>query len=317
MNLDYIDITKFLHKDTLCTEYLQKNAVYKEAVQYHLQGCKNIEVWEYPATNQIRIKGSIPYFVNGHNYFSTMNDWKEGLDYIAGCLNQNIYTCNVNKFEFGTIQEIPFIEADFLHNHIKLQGMTVKPYYQGNVLTGKVFENSNLITKLYDVSRNIKNKLDYSIRNELSRAYGWDKEKHYIKVENHYKKPETLFKQQNLILSELLSDEHLKKLQIDLINTYKSIMKTGCIHIPATKSDINSGTIPLMVLKELENIFDINTEELIKQKIKSIPDEIFNKNDRKARVKQIKDNLKKIISTEKSSYDITELLNIKLNAENI
>lgn len=317
MNLDYINITKSLCKDTFCKDYLQKNAVYNEAVQYYLKGCRNIEVWHNVNLNQMNIKGSIPYFINGHNYFSSMNDWKEGLDYIANCLNQNIYTSNVNKFEYGTIQEIPFDEKDFLHNHIKVKGMKTKPYYQGNVITGKQFENNNLKIKLYDVSRNIKNKLDYSIRKDLSSFYGWDKEKHYIKVENHYKKPEMIFKQQKIILSELLTEEWLRLLQIDLINTYNSIMKTGSIHIPATKSDINAGTIPLMVLKELESIFEINAEELIKQKIKSIPEEIFTKNDRKARIKQINENLKKISSKEKSSYDITDLLNLKLNEKNI
>lgn len=221
-----------------------------------------------------------------------------------------------SKFEYGTIQEIPFIEADFLHNHYRIKGMTAKAYYQGNVLTGREFENKDLKVKLYDVSRNIKNKLDYAIRKDLSNTYGWDKEKHYIKIENHYKKPEALFSQ-NLILSELLAEEQLRKLQIDLISTYKNIMKTGSIHFPNDKGDINSSTIPLMVLKELERIYDINTEELIKQIIKCIPEEILTNDDRKYRRSQIKNNLKKIISTEKSSYDITELLNLKLNAENI
>ena len=48
-----------------------------------------------------------------------------------------------------------------------------------------------------------------------------------------------------------------------------------------------------MVLKEIERISDINARELINQKIKSIPENILNKNDRKARTRQIKENLKK------------------------
>jgi hypothetical protein len=311
MNLDYIEITKFLNKDKLCFDYLQKNAIYEGAERYYFDRCNKIEVWYMEASNQIRIKGSIPYFINGHNFYSSQKDWLEGLDYIQGCMKVNIFTGQVNCFEFGTIQEIPFPETDFLKNHIKAKGMYEKAYHKGNVITGKEFDSSMLKIKLYDVQRNIKNKLDKAIQEDLKKFHSWDKGKHYIKVENHYKKPEAYFKS-NIFLNELLSSSFQHNLKNELITSYMTIMKTGNTILPSHKADINAGTIPLLILKELESVYNFNTEDLIKDKLKTIPEDVFSPADRKARLRIIRDNLKKISLQDQSKYDIKELLQAKI-----
>lgn len=311
MNLDYIEITKFLNKDKLCFDYLQKNAIYEGAEKYYFNRCNKIEVWYWEASNQVRIKGSIPYFINGHNFFSSVHDWIEGLEYIQECMKINIFTGLVNCFEYGTIQEIPFSESDFLRNHIKVPGMQTKPYLKGNVLTGKEFDSSIMKIKLYDVQRNIKNKLEKAIKEYLSKVYGWDKEKHYIKVENHYKKPEAYFRS-SIYLNELFSSSFQHNLKNELITSYMKIMKTGNAVLPSHKADINAGTIPLLILKELESVYNFNTEELIKDKLKTIPEDVFSPADRKARLRIIRDNLKKISLQDQSKYDIKELLQAKI-----
>lgn len=312
MNLDYIDISKFLEdKDKLCQDYLQRNAIYDGAEMYYFNGCKKIEVWMRQATNQVSIRGSIPYFINGHNFYASHQDWLEGLDYIQGCLKLNIYSGLVNSFEFGTIQEIPFPESDFLSHHIKVKGMEARAYHKGQVLTGREFVSPTLKIKLYDVQRNIKTKLDKPIREDLRKYYGWDSGKHYIKLENHYKKPEAHFGG-TVQLSELLSASSQHELKIELINSYHSILKTGTTIIPKSKGDINGSTIPLMILKELEELYGFSTEELIKGKLKEIPEDVFTKDDRKARLRTIRDNLKKISQQGESSYDIEELLQAKM-----
>ncbi len=315
MNLDYIDITKFLdNKDKLCSDYLQKEASYKGGAEmYYFNGCEKIEVWFRQATNQVSIKGSIPYFINGHNFYASHQDWMEGLEYMQGCLKVNIFSGLVNRFEFGTIQEIPFKEADFLMHHVQVKGMQVKAYHKGRILTGREFESPSLKIKLYDVSRNIRNKLAKPIRTDLSRDYGWDEESHYIKLENHYKKPEAYFKG-NIQVSEVLSQDFQQMLKDGLITSYQRIMKTGSTIIPRSKADINAGTIPLMILKELEEAYGFNTEELIKGKLKEIPEDVFSHEDRKARLRTIRDNLKKISQQELSPYDISGLLQKKNEA---
>ena len=315
MNLDFIEITKFISKDRVNFSYLEKIAFYKwGAERYYFDRCNRIEVWYNEAMNQLKIKGSLPYWINGHNYFSSLNDWKEGLDYMGGCLDVNLYSGLIESFEFGTIQEIPFPEASFLKNHIGIKGMQPREFFKGKTLTGKEFHSPALKVKLYDVSRNIKNKLDKPIREEISRLYGWNRDKNYIKIENHYRKPEALFRG-NVYLDELLSENFQKRLQNSLFSTYQRIMKTGKTTIPEKKADINAGTIPLLILKELEEIHNFKTEELLRQKLKEIPEDILSPADRKARQRILRENLKKISLKGKSEFDISELLKAKIRQE--
>jgi hypothetical protein len=71
--------------------------------------------------------------------------------------------------------------------------------------------------------------------------------------------------------------------------------------------------LPLIVLKELEELFGFRTEELLKEKIKAMPDSILTPSDKKSRSKMIRDNLKKITTKDASEYDISELLKEKIN----
>jgi hypothetical protein len=91
-------------------------------------------------------------------------------------------------------------------------------------------------------------------------------------------------------------------------------MKTGKSIMPTSKADINAGTIPLMILKELESVYNFNTEELIKNKLKAIPEDVFSPSDRKARLRTIRDNLKKIGLQGISKYDILDLLQARIAA---
>lgn len=112
-------------------------------------------------------------------------------------------------------------------------------------------------------------------------------------------------------MNEVLKDDFMQLCKNDLINSYKSIMKTGIVKLPDSKGDLNAGTIPLIVLKELEALYHFNSEELIMQKLKSIPEDKLSKEDKKARHKILKSNLNKIDSSQISKYDISERLEQK------
>ena len=93
-------------------------------------------------------------------------------------------------------------------------------------------------------------------------------------------------------------------------------MKTGNLILPEKKADLNAGTLPLLILKELEGIYHFRTEDLLKAKVKAIPERILSTDDKKARMKILRGNLKKISNQGKSEYDITELLEAKILLEN-
>ncbi|MCX6185740.1 MAG: hypothetical protein NTU43_01930, partial [Bacteroidetes bacterium] len=309
MNFDYTELIKNTYNDNVCFNYLEHVGSYPEGKEkFILKGVKNIDIFTNEKTSEIVLKANFPYYIQGHNFRFTKADMIEAIQLSSEYLNLNLFQAEMKKFEFGSIIELEYNVDEFLMNHISIKGKNTQPFYTNNKLTGKYFEDSIIKHKLYNVGVNLKSKLDKAIRDDLSNKYGYDKAKHYLKIENHYKKPEIHFKHRNLFVNEVLNDNFMTKCKLDLINTYKTIMKTGIVKLPTNKKDLNAGTIPLIVLKELESIFDFNTEELIQKKINSIPESLLTKGDKKARQSIMKTNFSKIKKANESHYDITSKL---------
>ena len=308
MNFDYIAVTKRQSKNNICFDYLEQEGSFVSGWEKYSMKAKNkMVVWINENSNELKLKTNFGYFLNGHNFLVTKKDLISGFQQTSELLNINLFDADVMAFEFGTVANIQQQPQEFLSNHISINKNPLQPFFKKKKLTGKGFEDSSKRIKLYDVGYRIKTNLPEEIRRDLRSFCGYDKAKHYIKLENHYKKPEAYFKKR-IFVNDLLEDGFMKLCKEDLITTYKSIMKTGIIQLPKKKADINSATLPLIVLKELAVLFDFNAEELLKEKLKSIPDELLNLNDKKARQRQMKANLKKLEGKEKSKYDISDLL---------
>ena len=309
MNFDYTELIKNTNNDNVCFNYLEHVGSYPEGKEkFILKGVKNIDVFTNERTSEIVLKANFPYYTQGHNFRFSKADMIEAIQHTSELLNLNLFQAEVKKFEYGSIIELDYNVDEFLMNHISIKGKNTQPFYTNNKLTGKYFEDSILKHKLYDVGVNLKSKLDKAIRDDLSSKYGYDKAKHYLKIENHYKKPEIHFKHRNLFVNEMLIDNFMTKCKEDLINTYKSIMKTSKVELPTSKKDLHLTNILLITMKELESQFDFNTEELIKKKIKSAPETLLNKMDKKARLSIFKKNLNKIKKANESHYDISSKL---------
>lgn len=54
---------------------------------------------------------------------------------------------------------------------------------------GRYFEDSVTLVKMYDAGRRIKQVVPQSVRNALQTDYGYKPDAHYVRIENHYKKP--------------------------------------------------------------------------------------------------------------------------------
>lgn len=309
MNFDYTELIKNTYHDKVCFNYLEHVGSYPEGKEkFILKGMKNIDVFTNEKTSEIVLKANFPYFMQGHNFRFTKAGMIEALQYTSEILNMNLFQAELKKFEFGSIIEIDYNVDEFLMNHISIKGKNTQPFYTNNKLTGKYFEDGIIKHKLYDAGVNLKSKLDKAIRDDLSNKYGYDKTKHYLKIENHYKKPEIHFKHRNLLVNEVLNDNFMTKCKEDLINTYKTIMKLSKVELPTNKKDLNLTNILLVKLKELEIQCGFNTKEQIELKIKSIPESILNKNDKKARLSGFRKNLNKINGLSESNYDIASKL---------
>ncbi len=194
MNFDYTELIKNTYNDNVCFNYLEHVGSYPEGKEkFILKGVKNIDVFTNEKTSEIVLKANFPYYIQGHNFRFTKAGMIEAIQLSSEYLNLNLFQAEMKKFEFGSIIEIDYNVDEFLMNHISIKGKNTQPFYTNNKLTGKYFEDSIIKHKLYDVGVNLKSKLDKAIRDDLSNKYGYDKAKHYLKIENHYKKPEIHF----------------------------------------------------------------------------------------------------------------------------
>lgn len=316
--VDYAEITKHLYKDTLCFDHLQYDAEYASGwKKYLLMGCKEMEVWHNEFNNLMKVKGSLPYYWQKHNFIFDRKSLCDSIQDISGRLKINLWEAELSKFEFGSIVEVKMKPVLLISRHNKIKGMRTRSINPD----AKYFEGKFQSLKIYDAGRNIKNKLDKAIRSYLSKEFGYDPMKHYLKVENHYKKPyAVLNKGVRILVNDILLPEFSLKCKNDLLSQYKNIMKTESLQIPKDKKALSAGNIILLAFKEVEGLFNINAEERINSMLKAIPEDVLNQNDKKARRRQIKEMLKKISYSEGiqpcNEYDLYSILEAKLMLEN-
>ena len=314
MNFDYAELTKSIGKDKLSYQYLEEVGAYPNGFKsYILKGVEKMKVRVHQEAGLIELKANLPYYWQGHNFNFTKATMIEALDHTSDMLNINLFQAEIRSFEFGCIVEVSQKPDDFLNNHLSYKGKPFQVWQNKSysAITGKEFKNDIFKIKLYDAGLNLKHKTTSGIRQQLEKTSGYDAKKNYIKFENYYKKPDIHFKNRRLFVNEVLQDSFMQLCKKDLIETYKNIMKTGLIKIPTNKKDLNSSTIPLIGLKKAGLIYGFNPEELIKQIVKEVPENILSPYDKKARQGQMKQNWKKIASEEVSKYDITKQLESK------
>ena len=314
MNFDYAELTKSIGKDKLSFQYLEEVGTYPNGWKsYILKGVEKMKVRVHQEAGLIELKANLAYYWQGHNFTFSKATMIEALQHTSDMLNINLFQAELRCFEFGCIVEVDQKPDDFLNNHLSFKGKPFQIWQNKSysAITGKEFKNDVFKIKLYDAGLNLKHKTTSSIRQQLEKTIGYDAKKNYIKFENYYKKPDVHFKNRSLFVNEVLQEDFMQLCKKDLIETYKNIMKTGLIKIPTNKKDLNVGTLPLIVLKEVGLIYGFNPEELIKQRVKAISEDILNTYDKKARQEQIKQNWKKIASEERSQYDITNQLELK------
>jgi len=317
--IDYTEITKHLCKDNPCFDHLQYEASYKSGWnKFLLKGCKEMEVWHNEANNILKVKGSLPYYWQKHNYNFDRKDLQESIRDISARLKINLWEAELTKFEYGSIIEVQAKPEELIRHHIKIKGMQTRSINPD----AKYFEGIIQSLKLYDAGRNMKNKLDKAIRSHLSQAYGYDQGKQYLKIENHYKRPyKALNSGIRILVNDLLIPEFYQKCKDDLLSQYRNIMKTESIPIPKDKKALSAGNVVLLAFKEAEALFPVNAEEMINSLLKSIPEEVLNQNDKKARKRAFKKMLKEISDPGGGArlgnqYDLYSILEAKLMLEN-
>jgi len=272
--------------------------------KYTFEGFKDLSIIWNKETRFLKVEGSLAYTFYGHDFQFSPTDFKNSLRFVQDFVGVSLFDAHVLKFEAGTVLKIHFKPEAFLMAHQKIKGMKTKPFDHG-----KYFENQVLRFKIYDANRRIQQTLSKSCRNDLQTNFGYEPNANYIKIENHYKKPEIHFKQRPLLVTDLFKPDFQNQLKNDLLTTYQSTMKSTYT-LPTTKKELSVSALYLLRLKQVENQFGLNVEEGLLALLKAIPEDVLTHGDRKHRRAKIREDLKRTQSngTHKSPYDVSELL---------
>jgi hypothetical protein len=319
--IDYLEATKQLQgKDKPFLGHLHQEAAYQSGWnKYLLNGCKSLEILHNKPASLIRIKGSLAYFYQGHNFSFTNRQFVEAMNYINDILHLNNFDALVDLFEFGQILEVEDLPRNFILNHRERpkSGLLLyeNPKDRGNF---RRWEAPEIRLKMYDAGKNIQQKQDKEMQ-ELIQAGGWNPKGSHLKFEAHYKKPEALLnKGRGMMLADLVNPNWNQTFRADLYNQYKRLIPMGKIEFPDNKKDLSTSDLLMLTLADT-NLNEGNTLQEVKKmlfdRINAIPEEVLTDADKKARKRQISTLLQKIKVTQESRWDLTEKLKAALELD--
>lgn len=310
MIYDFAEIEKYIPaKVTPNFGVLEDTGVrWPNVTKYAFRGHTDLDVLWNEKTRFLRIRGSLAFAFQNHNTHFTQNDFQSSIRFLQNCIGVALFDAHVNEFEAGVLLEVPFNPEAFFNAHLQIKGMKTIPKDYG-----RYFEDSITLVKMYDAGRRIKQVVPQSVRNTLQTDYGYKSDAHYVRIENHYKKPAIRFKQTPFWVADLLTPDFGERCKLDLLTTYESIMQSA-YQLPTDKKDLSASNIYLLALKQAEGRFGFNAEEVILSLLKTIPEGVLTKEDRKKRRAKIREDFKKLTSADsgKSAFDVSGLLREKL-----
>lgn len=312
--IDFISIVKPNHDDKITPNFghCQMVSAYPSTggFRYKLNGCEGIDVYWNP-NSYLKIRGSIMYYWQGHNFSYSHTAFVHAIDYIGKLLQVELWDSIVEVFEYGVIMRVEEQPKDYIKNHKakpneKLNHSATEKD-KGNLSR---WTDSNVSLKMYDAGRNIKMKQGLSRRQIIQEA-GWDPQLNYLKWEAHYLKPNALNHGQVVKLANLVNPDWQDTFKEDLYLQYKRLTPMANIIEPTSKANLSTADIIALVLAE-DCINSSKTLQEVKKmlysRINAFPDEVLSKSDKDSRKRQIKAILGKMQEADSSKWDLSQKL---------
>lgn len=309
--IDFISATIPLCKDTIIFSHLvleSENNKYNRTY-YIIDGCEEMKIIYLHNTEEIKLKGSVPYFFQGNNFTFDRKKFVQAIEYIKTITNIDFWQSDIDEFEFGVIMEVSTTPRNYIIHHTAKQGEGLVQNEKGKD-KGKFrwWEDKYVSIKLYDAGRNIKAKQSEN-RKQIIRSAGWDDNKEYIKFEIHYKKPHlSLNNGRNMKLYCLANPEWETKLKEDLLLQYNRLSPYKEFKIPADKKNFGTSNIYAYTLTEFAINMDYSPEyvkEMLYNKINNA-NTTLSKSDKDARKREIKKIQGALSSPQKSNWDFSD-----------
>lgn len=313
--IDFIDIVKpiSIGKITPNIGHCKMVATFANGItRYALNGCERLDVYLEDGV-LLRIRGSIMYYWQGHNFSYSHSAFCSANDYIGKLLNVVLWDSNVQEFEYGVIMQVDNAPKDYIKNHKANPREHLNLSYnekdKGNF---SMWTDKYVCLKMYDAGKNIKMKQGLSRRQVLEKA-GWNPQLNYLKWEVHYKKPGVLMLNNGQLfrLADLIDPNWQHRFKEDLFNQYKRLEPMSTIIEPTNKADLSTADLFALVLAEgcinnSQSILDV--KQMLYDRINAFPNEVLSKSDKDYRKRQITAILENIQKANVSRWDLSQKL---------
>lgn len=237
----------------------------------------------------------------------------ESIDLIQSLLGVGLWDASVDAFEYGAIVLVPNSPALYVKNHTASPKARLNENLRGKDKgAGKWWDNTSVILKMYDASKNIQMKQGLITREVIAQE-GYDSRADYLKFEAHFKKPFLLNGGRNILAEDLQNPKWIDKLDNILIQQYKQLEPMKELVKPTNKKDYSALDVVVgEYAKALMN--EGKPLGVAKKQIYSAINqaECLAKCDKDARKRIVKKAFDKLQEVEQSQWDITQLLEEKL-----
>lgn len=317
--IDYISISQHTYKYSPYLGNCKLEGSFRSGMQlYFLDGCERLKIYYNPRTSLLKVEGSLPYFLNGHNFVFNRSEAVEAIDRVDAMLgNVGLWGAMVNQFEFGAIMSVAGDPKEYIAKHYASPSSHLKKSFSEKY-AGKfsMWHKAGEDLKLYDAGANIIMKQGMD-RKAVIKGAGWNPEGNYLKFEVRYTNPCWLNNNKPLILEKLQTESYLEKLKDNLMEQYHLLTPAKGLVFPTDKKNCTSLDLVIITLVEaLMNIQGLSFQEAQKQVYRTIRQaECLTKNDKDARRRQISKAFGKLEEATASKWDLTEALEKALEAE--
>lgn len=321
--LDYIAITKYLEgKDTPYFANCKWLAAYNGGGErYAVEGCEQLEAIWNERTRILKIRGSVPYFIQGHNFACDKATFVEAVDHLQARLKTGLWDAFVDAVEVGAIFEVERRPKEYIKNHHARRAAhfleNAKPKDKGNFKWWEEGGGDSL--KMYDAGRNILMKQGTK-RREIIQEAGWNPCADYLKIEAHINRPARVNGGAALLLEDCVNGEKYAMLRARLQELYNELEPMRTLETPTDKSNLRTqDLLALALAEEYMNNHNCGHDEARKalfERINAMSEEILTKADKDARKRQIRAIFGKMQEAAQSEFDLNEELAASLANEN-
>ena len=320
--IDFISATKCIGKDSINLSNCRPLPVYFNGRQkYQIEGCERLAVWHNPTAGLLKIEGSLPYWLQGHNFAFSRDGYIEAVELLQQALYLPLWDAEVDAFEYGAIVQVESEPKQYIQRHYAPAGSKLKLNENGKDAGAfRWWADSFESLKMYDAGKNIKMKQGLRRREVIQQA-GYCPTSDYLKFEIHYKsKAMPILNNGRAVLLETLQEpgwlSHLKQ---NTIEQYHQLKTIRTLELPTSKKDLSSTDI--LALAFVEGFMNAegkpvqDAKKELFQRINALPDTLLTKADKDARKRQLNAIFGRLKESESSPWDLTEKIEAALASE--